>query len=353
MRLAQTRFRNFRNLEKALIQWGPGMNVLSGPNGAGKSNVLEALHVITGWGAFSGSKCADTVQWGSQGGAFLAARAEGEKEAVIEAAILRRASLRLDGKVCRWGDLRNCVPALTFLPSDTALVEGSPSVRRRFLDVLCALHFPLYAYRLSEYRKICSHRRCLLSQGKPVTVTHETMAHLAAWLWKCRTGVLASLTAQLDRWKDLLPLPIALDLKRGGAGNVEDPLEDFYRSSDLLGARERAARTPLTGPHRDDLELTCGGRPAAAAFSRGQRRRTALALIMAAASTVEARFQARPVLIFDEIAAELDSPGRALLFDALGQSGWQVFAATAEESLPPFQGVRWRLDHGRIEEYGA
>ena len=139
MRIAQTRIRNFRNLESALCEWHPGLNILTGPNGAGKTNVLEALHVLTGWGAFSGSKCADTVRWESEGGASLAAQVEGEHSAVVEAAIVARASLRLDGRACRWGDLRSCVQSLAFLPADMALIEGSPAVRRRFLDVLCAL----------------------------------------------------------------------------------------------------------------------------------------------------------------------------------------------------------------------
>ncbi|MBR0108279.1 MAG: AAA family ATPase, partial [Pyramidobacter sp.] len=87
MRIAQTRIRNFRNLENALCEWHPGLNVLSGPNGAGKTNVLEALHIITGWGAFCPSRCSDTVRWNSEGGASLAAQAEGERSALIEAHI--------------------------------------------------------------------------------------------------------------------------------------------------------------------------------------------------------------------------------------------------------------------------
>ena len=325
MRIAQTRIRNFRNLENALCEWHPGLNVLSGPNGAGKTNVLEALHVITGWGAFSGSRCSDTVRWNSEGGASLAAQAEGERSALIEAHIVARASLRVDGKACRWGDLRSCVQSLAFLPADMALIEGSPAVRRRFLDVLCALVFPLY----------------------------ETMAALAVWIWECRTEVTSALEKCLEKWNDLLPRPVALELKRGGAGNADDLLEDFHRSCAILAERERASGTPLVGPHRDDLLLSCESRTAAEVLSRGQRRRAALSLIMAAASAVQERYRAAPVLLLDEVTSELDASGRDILMNCLGRSGWQVFAATAESPLPQFDGAAWKLDAGKIERISS
>lgn len=349
MRIAQTRFRNFRNLENALIAWDPGLNLLNGANGTGKTNVLEALHVVTGWGAFSGSKCADTVKWDSEGGASLAAQATGEREVMIEAVITIRASLRLDGRSCRWGDLRSCVPSLTFLPSDMALIEGAPSVRRRFLDLLCALYFPLYAYKLSEYRKIMQHRRHLLGLGHSTRVTEETMANLSAWLWECRLEVIAALRVHLEKWRDLLPRTIGLNLKRGGGGNADDLLEDFHRSCAILAERERASGLPLVGPHRDDLILACEGRPAPEVLSRGQRRRTALALIMAAASAVERRNRASPVLLFDEVASELDGAGRTVLMECLRRSNWQVFAATAETTLPWSGGTRWLVSAGKIQ----
>lgn len=349
MRITQTRIRNFRNLENALCEWHPGLNVLCGPNGAGKTNVLEALHILTGWGAFSGSKCADTVKWESEGGTTLAAQVEGEHSAVVEAAISARASLRIDGKVCRWGDLRACVQSLAFLPAGMALIEGPPEVRRRFIDVLCALVFPLYAWKLSEFRRIVRHRRYLLSQGHSPRITDETMAGLAVWIWECRLEVTELLQKYLEKWSGLLPRNIALRLKKGGAGNADDLAEDFHRSLAVLAERERASGVPLVGPHRDDLILSCEERLASESFSRGQRRRAALALIMASASAVEDRYRAAPVLLLDEVTSELDADGRRILMDCLRDSGWQIFAATAESSLPSFDGALWKLKNGKIE----
>lgn len=350
MRIAQTRFRNFRNLENSLVEWGNGINLLTGVNGSGKTNALEALHILTGWGRFSGAKFVDVVKWDSSGGSFLAAKMEGEKEAVVQVNIVPKRSLRLDGQACRWGDLRGCVQSLSFLPSDMALIEGSPEVRRKFLDVICALYFPLYAYKLSEYKKITMHRRYLLKLGHSVRITQETMAKLAAWVWSCREEIVKLLRANLALWCDLLPQELSVELRRGGAGNCEDPLEDFHRSSELLAEKERMLASPLVGPHRDELVLTSNSRAAFEAFSRGQRRRAALSLVMAAASTVQRRYKMSPVLILDEVTSELDAAGRSILFECLKRSGWQTFATTAESVLPNFEGTKWNLSCGSLKK---
>ena len=352
MRIAQTRFRNFRNVQNALIEWGPGINLLTGANGSGKTNVLEALHILTGWGAFHGSRFADTVRWNEKG-ATLVAQAEGESSSLIEVAIAARASLRLDRKVCRWGDLRNCVRSLTFLPADMAIIEGSPSIRRRFLDKLCALSFPMYAWKLSEYRKIVQQRRFLLLHGRPVRPTQQTMARLAAWIWECRLKMVVLLITKLTKWPQLLSQPIGITLKRGGAGNRLNAMEDFYFSSEKHAEEERAARRPLVGPHLDELEIHCGTRSAASTLSRGQRRRAALALLLAAASAIQEMFHADPVLLLDEVTSELDRRGREILFETLADTGWQIFATTAESTVPPFDGVTWSLDAGEIRKVAA
>lgn len=349
MRIARTRFRDFRNLAGGTYDWDSGVNLLTGANGAGKTNVLEALHVLTGWGCFPGSRSCDAVKWGAES-ASLAAQMEGEKSSVVAVSMSSRASLKLDGKSCRWGDLRGCVQSLSFLPADMALIEGPPAVRRRFLDVICALYFPLYAFKLSEYKRIARHRRHLLAVGHSVRVTDVPMASLAAWIWECRAEVVGLLRGSMSKWDDLLPGGLSMELGRGGAGNREDPLEDFEVSCSLSAERERRACTPLVGPHRDDLLLDCGGRPAADAFSRGQRRRAALALVMSAASSIEQRYRASPVLLLDEVASELDAPGRSVLFECLRRSGWQCFAATAEKTQPDFSGTVWRVDGGRIDK---
>jgi DNA replication and repair protein RecF len=115
---------------------------------------------------------------------------------------------------------------------------------------------------------------------------------------------------------------------------------------------ERRAKMVLVGPHRDDLLFSCGGRPASLALSRGQKRRVVMAVILAAGQLIEEKLRTKPILILDDIAAELDAEGRELMGSALVRTGWQVFASAAGASFAPLGetsgGAVWRVQAGRI-----
>ncbi len=351
MAVAETRTLNFRNLRSARIQWDPGLNLLIGPNGSGKTNCLESLHLLCGWGPFGGNRPRDLVTWGASG-ALLAARIQDPGEVLLEVSLGARTALKADGVRSSWSAFRAQSPALAFLPGHLALIEGSPSVRRRFLDVVSALIFPLYARRLADYRRILRHRRYLLLRGRDGAAALRASQDLACWIWSCRLEIVQGLREGLERWKALEPSPMALELVRGGSTGIEDLGEDFRRSCALLASREQGARTPLVGPHRDELALTSQSRRASAAFSRGQRRRAALALVMAAAWLVEQRLRRSPVLLLDEVTAELDGSGRKVLTECLVQSRWQVFAATTEGGAMDWPGSVWSLQSGALTALG-
>ena len=122
--------------------------------------------------------------------------------------------------------------------------------------------------------------------------------------------------------------------KRGGAGFGGDGADDYARALVVNGERERAMRFPVVGPHRDDIIITSQSRPASSALSRGLRRRTAMALMLAASESVRRKLGREPVLLLDEVAAELDPAGKEQLFSTLHARGGQLFAATAEPVSP-------------------
>ena len=153
MRFQSIALRGYRNLGSVRrTDWGPGLNLILGPNGAGKTNLLESLNVLSGWGTFSG-RVSSAVAWDSPDGrALLAARTSGERDIEVSALLSSRMTLKADGERISGSDLRARLPSLSFLPTDIDLIDGPSSVRRRFLDRLCALCIPSYARRLSEYR---------------------------------------------------------------------------------------------------------------------------------------------------------------------------------------------------------
>ena len=349
MFVSATKTRCFRNLDSEIHFWSQGLNLLTGLNGSGKTNVLESINLMTGWGPFKSEKMSDLKTWNAREEALITGKLSGEESSVVDIRIVERASLRIDGKKCTWGDLRLKAPSLSFLPSDMALIEGSPSVRRHFMDVLCCVLFPLYALRLSEYRKIISHRKALLVRSQSPSVTDEVLLSLGSWIWGCRDRVVRSILSDVYRWDNLVPFAPVISLRRGGSQTNLDLSEDFARS--LLASRdkERIVKTTFVGPHRDDLVLTTPeGRNVSSVLSRGQRRKMAICLILAAGSLIERALKKSPILILDEVFAELDVMGKRDVVAALESSGWQVFAASTDDENIPWPGSVWRVRDGVV-----
>jgi DNA replication and repair protein RecF len=341
--------RNFRNLETGRIKWDRKLNLLIGPNGAGKTNILESLHILTGWGPFKSLRKSPLLNWDSdESRGFLEGTFEGEEDVLVQSSVTSRCAMKCDGKRSNCASIRFRVPALAFLPGDLALIEGGPSVRRRFLDVLCALLYPIYALKLTEYRRAVRHKRALLSEGRSTELIDSVMAPMAEWIWTCREKASLAVTMGLESFSNLLPGPIELALSRGGIGLAGNNPIGYIEGVRSRRRAEIGSGRPLVGPHRDDLTIDASGMEASSRFSRGQRRRTSLAMVMAAGWAVERKLRRSPILLLDEVASELDQSGREITVETLVSSGWQIFAATAEDDLIRWPGSLWTVREGRI-----
>jgi DNA replication and repair protein RecF len=341
-------WKNFRNLKPRRLEWAEGLHLLIGENAAGKTNSLEALHILTGWGPFGNARIHDLSAWEESGGCFLGARFEGEETVEVGVGISGKTRLRLDGRTCRATDIRMRVPSLSFLPQDMSLIEGSPSVRRRFLDRICALLFPLYATRLHEYRRAVRQKTAAVRTGRGVSVASRAMAPLASWIWNSRAAAVDLVKLGMEACRVLLPGEIEIFHHRGGSSGVEDGFEDFWKGLHLHRERENKLGLCLVGPHRDDIVIKSRGRPASEAFSRGHRRRTAVALLIAAGWAVERKTRRKPLLLLDEVMAELDMEGREKMIEALLERKWQTFVTTAEDRPPLWPGSIWRVKDGIV-----
>lgn len=348
MNITVTQWEGFRNLKPRRLEWTKGLHLLLGANGSGKTNILEALHVMTGWGSLRGERVEDLKKWGgAERGTFLSGAFSGEEEIEIRVGIGARIVMKSGNSSIRASHLRPLVPSLIFLPGDLSLVEGSPSVRRRLLDRLCALLFPVYAQRLHEYSRALRQRNASIKYGKNMTAAARVMAPLAAWIWACRLAAADLICNGLDYTGILLPEGVSVTLKRGSLG-LEDLHEDFWESLKATEKEEKCSGVCRVGPQRDDLEIRFGERDAARCFSRGYRRRIAVALLLASGRAVERKMRKKPILLLDEVTAELDHEGRERLITSLVQTGWQVFATTAEECSPEWPGTTWSVGDGDV-----
>ncbi|MDD4160268.1 MAG: DNA replication and repair protein RecF [Synergistaceae bacterium] len=347
----RVRFNNFRNIEPREIKWTPGLNLLTGPNGSGKTNLLEGINIVSGWGPLErGTRSSSIPSWNSGSSEVqLTGQLDDENGEIVKVKLSSRYTIRLDEKPITATDLRWKIPVLSFLPNDMSIIEGSASFRRRLMDMLLTLIIPVYATRLNDYRRGIKQKTVILRNHGKTDFIDRALLPLASWIWKMREEVLVMISESMDDIYDLLPYPTEISLVRGGAGSLPQPEEDFIYSLKINKNKEEVLNVPVVGPHRDDMLIRTNGTTAALSLSRGFRRRVAVALILAAADGVRRKLGKDPVLLLDEITAELDSDGRDLLFCALIERKTQVFASTAEPFAESFPGRIYRVDSGRVE----
>jgi len=355
--LAYLRLRDFRNYGRLEADFAPGFHLLLGDNAQGKTNILEAIYLLATLRSFRGVGGAQLVRHGGKGyfvGAQIMART-GHEIKMYWSATERQ--LSLDGKPVRklvhyLGTLR----AVVFCTEDVQLVKGASRLRRRFLDLLLSQTHAVYLPLLQRYAAALRSRNALLKQLAPDPSALEGF-----------TRQLIEAGTELMKFRrQLLPkiVPLAVESYQRVAGDAETfTLEyqpsvrhDFAVELARNRLREKALRSTLLGPHRDELQLRLDGKSAAHYASEGQKRSIAIALKMTQAEYLSAIHGAPPVLLIDDIMGELDAKRRAGFLPLLNRAQdahSQVFMTCTEESWPRELGRnlrRWEVKSGTLRQ---
>jgi DNA replication and repair protein RecF len=356
--LERLRIFHFRNYAEESVEFGRGINVVGGRNAQGKTNLLEAVATLLLTRSPRASSSAEVVGWGSD-------------EALVEARVFRPAADRTlavrfrrdqaSGRVTRTAtvdgsprparDLLGLCPVVLFWPEDLQLVKGGPEGRRRLLDVVLSQLDARAAADLLRFRHVLEQRNTLLRQlragvssaGALDGFTRELVGS-GARIQVARAELIRALVphgrealAQIGGGEDLglryLP-DGGMDPDRDGAA-----AEEALSTTLMLRRDEEIARgATLAGPHRDDVELLIGGRPARSAASQGQQRSIVLALKLAEVRHIAARAGVMPVLLLDDVLSELDPLRRRDLLAGLSSAGLQTLITSSEpllDALPP------------------
>jgi DNA replication and repair protein RecF len=372
---------DFRSYQRAEVPLGPGTTAFVGPNGQGKTNLVEAIGYLATLGSHRVSADAPLVRLGAERAfvrAAVASREQPGRRRLVELEInpgrANRARLGASSQV-RPRDVLGVVRTVLFAPEDLALVKGDPGERRRFLDELATARAPRIAGVRADYDRVLKQRNTLLKsaaaarrhgaragRGADLTTLDVWDQHLA------RAG--ADLLAQrLDLVRALRPLtdaayerlapgggPVALDY-RSSVGDAMPPGEAPTRE-ELYGAllAALAAARPqeiergvtLAGPHRDELVLRLGPLPAKGYASHGESWSLALALRLASYDLLRADGE-EPVLVLDDVFAELDGRRRARLAELVSGGEQVLVTAAVDEDVPAeLAGARFEVRGGTV-----
>jgi DNA replication and repair protein RecF len=370
-----------RSYDRVTLELDPGVTVLVGPNAQGKTNLLEAvLRAATG-SSHRVASDGPLVRAGADLGVIRCELRtdEGRRRTLeLEVGTGRRTRTKVDGQdVRRAAEAAGVLRVVLFAPEDVAIVRGDPAERRRFLDDLLTQRRPAFAAARGEYERVLRQRNQLLKQlrGLSPAAREAATGTLEAWteqlvhhgtqLLAARIAAVRALAGPVDEaYRDLAdrPEPIGLTYRSSVGVDVEggsvepgtgDRVPDPAPLADAMRARleevagdERQRGVTLVGPHRDELEISIGPLPSRGYSSHGEAWSLALSLKLAT-EAVLAEVGDRPVVLLDDVFAELDTTRRGKLAAACAAFDQVLVTAAVEEDVP-LEGERVdvRIDGG-------
>ncbi|WP_327088575.1 DNA replication/repair protein RecF [Nonomuraea sp. NBC_01738] len=406
MHVAHLSLTDFRSYESVELGLEPGITALVGPNGQGKTNLVEALGYVATHSSHRVANDAPLVRQGASRAIVRCAVHRDDRRALVELEInpgrANRARLNRSA-VSRPRDVVGLLRTVLFAPEDLALVKGDPSERRRFLDDLLVSRAPRFAGVRADYDRVLKQRGALLrtaaqarrgrrggrraesdtafaaaGAGDPLSTLEVWDAHLArhgAELLRARLDLIEALRPLVaGAYASLAPTsaPATLGYRStlstggdvpegeepGGRGSSDaqtlstdlgKTLEDKLRER-LLEVREAELERGVTlvGPHRDDLVLSLGELPARGYASHGESWSFALALRLGAYDLLRAD-GGDPVLILDDVFAELDSQRRRRLAEIVAPAEQVLITAAVDDDVPgELVGGRYDVADGSV-----
>jgi len=363
---------DFRSYERVAVDFDPGVAVLVGQNGMGKTNLIEALGYVATLDSHRVATDAPLVRAGASSGVIRCEIVHDGRELLVELEIVpgkaNRARLNRS-PVRRSREVLGALRMVLFAPEDLELVRGDPSERRRYLDDLLVARLPRFAGVRADYDRVVKQRNALLrtayltrkvggTRGQDLStlaVWDQHLAHHGAELLAGRLELAAALGPHLTKAYDAVAAgrttaSIAYASRLGESLVPDRPQLEQALLASLAERRQNEVERGVTlvGPHRDDLLLTLGELPTKGYASHGESWSFALALRLAAYDLLRTD-GIEPVLVLDDVFAELDSGRRERLAELVsGATQLLVTCAVPEDVPAALRGVRYDVEAGMV-----
>jgi len=397
---------DFRSYAEAELPLAAGVTTLIGLNGQGKTNLVEAVGYLATLGSHRVASDAPLIRFGSQQAIVRGAVIRNGREKLIEIEINSgRNRARLNrSPVPQPREVLGTLRTVMFAPEDLALVKGDPSERRRFLDELLVARQPRWAGVRAEYDKVLKQRNALLKSAAPVlrrgarrargsSTTSSTalstppvdkavdetegalhtldvwnthLARVGAQLLYARLRLMRDLAPYLaaayDEVSDVksdarityrssLREEVSHNIARGAVPEMDELHDELLASLEAVRVNEIERGISLVGPHRDDVVLTLGQLPAKGYASHGESWSFALGLRLAAYQLLRHDLGEDPVLILDDVFAELDSGRRERLAGLIADCEQVLITAAVPGDVPNVlssSGTTYRVTLGQV-----
>ena len=343
------RVENFRNIEKAELDFSEGVNILVGENAQGKTNLLEAIFYASVGRSFRASNTAEMIKFGEQFANIEVFFRDSKRDQSVLFRIFkdrRRIVEKNKLRVEKLSDIVGSFRSVLFCPEHLSLIKDGPALRRNYLDIAISRLYPLYIKTLQKYNYILKQRNTLIKNAyadreafdSTVEFWSSQLAHEAAVISKYRLEFIK----RADRcvaecFFDMTGEREKTEITYIGSAHCDqeeylDISKTEERYIELLSSsheREIAAGATLWGIHKDDIDIKINGRSARLYGSQGQQRSLALALKIAEADICRDEFGDYPSLLLDDVLSELDATRREYLIGKIRSK--QVIMTTCED----------------------
>lgn len=339
MYLEELSCKNFRNYESLNIEFCPGINFITGPNGSGKTNILEAIGVCSNIKSFRNIPDQEMMQW-SKDNYHCQIKARGYSHTVFEIGCAMysgrlKKKAKLDGKeIDKLSDYYGRLLTVVFSPVDINIINGSPDIRRKFIDSVISKTSPDYLDCLNDFKRILSSRNKILKQLKERKINDTRQLDVFDSLFAEKSSLIISERESFsEQFEELFQKSyneIAGDDE--GPGIVYSSSLSSKNQTDIVNellqnrSRDIAMGSSTVGPQRDELKLLNKENIRFTAYaSQGQRRTAAISFKVSESIFLENRLSQKAVILVDDIFSELDEFRRANMVKILGRGNQVIF----------------------------
>lgn len=386
MRVTHLSLSDFRNYEVAEVPFKAGPNLIVGRNGQGKTNLVEAIAYFASLSSHRVTGDAAMMRAGSTTAVVRMKVAVEDRDVLLEMQLNRDKANRaqINKNAVRPRELTRWFSCVVFAPEDLALVKGDPSTRRRFLDEAVAARNPVFAGVLSDYDRVVRQRTTLLKSARfnsgsgsidaTLSVWDDQLVELGARIMDARRSLIRALGDPLAKGyasiveHDHLPRlslieSVTHSIEKHGVSREtpqDPPIPATDVSRETLTAQFREALTvvrrqeldrglTLVGPHRDDVLFELNNLPVKGYASHGESWSFALALRLSVAKLLrEESPSGDPVIVLDDVFAELDARRRTALMAEVAGFEQVIVTAAVEGDVPEGQWHRVRVEAGTV-----
>ena len=375
MRVARIELVDFRSYPHVDVTLDAGVSAFIGPNGQGKTNLVEAVAYVATLSSHRVATDAPLIRLGGERAIIRVAVVKDDREIVVEIEVQagRSNRARLNRTpLPRSRDVLGVLRTVTFAPEDLSLIKGDPAERRRYLDELLIARAPRFAGVRHDYDRVVKQRTALLKTAAQARRAGRSVADLRTLdVWDAHLARIGAevLTARLELVQSIGPLvdkayeslagetsagPVVMEYRSSMGADLPSGASREVVEAALL-AQAAASRVDemdrgvcLVGPHRDDLLLRLGPLPARGYASHGEAWAYALGLRLAAYDLLAAD-GAQPVLLLDDVFAELDVGRRERLAQLVRHAEQVIVTAAVPEDVPEsLDGARFDVMAGEV-----